>query len=873
MAKVESVSITQIGLAALTLVVCGSCIHFFHVHSLHSEQHHIDRTMHHPAAKAHPVTDQIHEENSEDRQLTASSEDPEAASSGDSEPQVAPETQVPEVPLKILVQRWIDCKQSGVCTFGGSPDFEVVVPPARYKGAHCRSARSCMSKACVAGRCKGKEEVENGGSGTDADKNDKKNLEFESLWCATQAQSVSSVERLPEWLLEDEYTLAAFAPLEQRFEEFSGCVNDWKSKMNLPGKLAQEGCRKCHPPRDDAQLFKLHLALLSRIPGGCRTVCQTGFARGDSALILSAACGPGTNVLSFSEDTRWYTRPGIKCLGDHLKDHNSTVTFIEGISANSIEKFLDENSELGKEIKCDVVHVDGCQEGKCRVEDLYLLLHTTHDRTVFIADDLTTKCGSKGPCKSSWEPNSHRCLFEAVSGAMSHSSVEMRCFNYRQKQGEEETAVCYGYRDWNELLGDDGTESQLSFDENVGDSSSDPDAMSAEDALKLGDASDARPKSDAWKKFWKDKACKQDLKSLDYDSEWVKDQPSVFQLTFDHSDGKNLGVDVAVGDGKYLLVNGLFNGVVDSWNKKNPKDAVKVQDRIVEINGIRKVTKMAKECTMNKKLTMTFNRVYKDYEGAVEVHLTYRDSPQCKDVANSWRVNRVSKTGGCKPVYEFDATFARASECALAALNVPQCSKGIFMYVDGSGKCHCCDSASVVFARNAQRVEDCKDLVDPFRAKCLMLAGQIEVYQIEKLPGTTVRAPLATEKPQGSEKEQEPRLPKEGKHDDAANAKDDAKKAEKEDAEAQAARRADEREKKARLDKEAKAAAEEAKKEEREAAKRGGGVSADEDTQENEGDADATITSTSSSETQEEEGEADSGEDEQSNQKSGGFTI
>ena len=240
-----------------------------------------------------------------------------------------------------------------------------------------------MSKTCHAGQCRSKEGARstNGVSSPFA-------RDFQSLWCANQAEVANSVRKLPQWLLENKGISDSFKSAQRKLQENAKCFEKKHSRdraartehsqNRIPKKVEDTECEQCHSVEKDSQLVKLHLALISRIPGGCQTVCQTGFARGDSALLLSIACGPGAHVLSFGEDIEGFTQPGLQCLGEVLQATNSTVTLIEGMPAGSIEPFLEMNYGVGNDIQCDVVHVDGGREGLCAVEDFYLLAHTAH---------------------------------------------------------------------------------------------------------------------------------------------------------------------------------------------------------------------------------------------------------------------------------------------------------------------------------------------------------------------------------------------------------------------------------------------------------------------------------------------------------------
>lgn len=236
---------------------------------------------------------------------------------------------------------------------------------------------------------------------------------------------------------------------------FEACLKQWHSKN--PKALP---CLDC--VAGDNELIQIHMEMIGRIPGGCHTVCEAGFNRGDESLILSTACGQTARVLSFAHDKRLYTKAGLQCAGAALNGTNSTVTLVEGNSTHTIEKFLEQNAEAGNPILCDVVHINGCEDAWCRHEDLRLLAIASHEGTLWISSNgAETTCepdvrGKKvSTCAPTWEPNSNHhphCHYETFISFTRAFGIETRCINH--KPGDRLRAVCYGYKPhgWKKLL-------------------------------------------------------------------------------------------------------------------------------------------------------------------------------------------------------------------------------------------------------------------------------------------------------------------------------------------------------------------------------------------------------------------------------------
>mmetsp|Transcript_60777 Transcript_60777/g.170323 ORF Transcript_60777/g.170323 Transcript_60777/m.170323 type:complete len:145 (+) Transcript_60777:172-606(+) len=88
---------------------------------------------------------------------------------------------------------------------------------------------------------------------------------------------------------------------------------------------------------------------------------------------------------------------------------------------------------------------------------------------------------------------------------------------------------------------------------------------------------------------------------------------SEFTIMLKKTEGCNLlGIDVDLGDGVSLVVDDVKEGtgMVQAWNKANPKKAVAKDDRIVAVNGVRgDSVRLAEACKNDAVLEMVVSRI------------------------------------------------------------------------------------------------------------------------------------------------------------------------------------------------------------------------------------------------------------------------
>lgn len=313
-----------------------------------------------------------------------------------------------------------DCKESGVCSLGSLEASSWTVPPGKYMGAKCRGATLCNFGA-------GHPMYE--GSPNQKDVGD-------NLFCPRVRADSVPVGALPEWVEKTGAASKGFVEIEQRLQLMDQCVEKWRQAHSPK----ERPCFRCHSVAGAPVHVKIQLELISLLPGGCRMVCETGFNRGDSILILTSGCSARAQGLSFTIDSRWYSRPGLGCLRDALSGSQQSITQVEGFTTSSIADFIARNSHLG--LQCDVVHIDGAKTGKIRLQDLQDLRRMAHNGTLWITDDLETVV-QEGQYRG--DPQGKHCVFDVFQSFARKERLEMRCAGGKHGQ-------CYAHRHLESML-------------------------------------------------------------------------------------------------------------------------------------------------------------------------------------------------------------------------------------------------------------------------------------------------------------------------------------------------------------------------------------------------------------------------------------
>lgn len=84
----------------------------------------------------------------------------------------------------------------------------------------------------------------------------------------------------------------------------------------------------------------------------------------------------------------------------------------------------------------------------------------------------------------------------------------------------------------------------------------------------------------------------------------------VYSITIDKKVGgcNYLGLDIQVKEGGVLIIRDIQSGLIEQWNRANPKAQVLLGDRILEVNGAKDVASVMTTCRTDSLLRMLFQR-------------------------------------------------------------------------------------------------------------------------------------------------------------------------------------------------------------------------------------------------------------------------
>jgi len=89
----------------------------------------------------------------------------------------------------------------------------------------------------------------------------------------------------------------------------------------------------------------------------------------------------------------------------------------------------------------------------------------------------------------------------------------------------------------------------------------------------------------------------------------LKTLETEFKISLDKQEGSKLGIDVNHEDGKELFIESIDEGLVKTWNDEHPETQVHIEDRIIEVNGVKgDVKRLLEACMKNEMLEMTLIR-------------------------------------------------------------------------------------------------------------------------------------------------------------------------------------------------------------------------------------------------------------------------
>jgi len=181
------------------------------------------------------------------------------------------------------------------------------------------------------------------------------------------------------------------------------------------------------------------------------------------------------------------------------------------------------------------------------------------------------------------ECRQHQCL---VMSILSHRVAEEETFNFRTPPSTERR------------------------DASCNTSPYDPNEEPSRAEVCLPIAVDAEPDNQAF-------SGSSSSSSGDKEQATARNQPAKvtkeYAIELDRTGGSKLGVDVAPAHEAEpkanLLIEGISEGLVKSWNDAHPDLRVEVGDSIVEVNGYRgDLRKMIDECKMDQLLRVTLQR-------------------------------------------------------------------------------------------------------------------------------------------------------------------------------------------------------------------------------------------------------------------------
>jgi hypothetical protein len=85
---------------------------------------------------------------------------------------------------------------------------------------------------------------------------------------------------------------------------------------------------------------------------------------------------------------------------------------------------------------------------------------------------------------------------------------------------------------------------------------------------------------------------------------------SMYTIVLDRSRGQKLGINLSSPDGEEIVINSISGeGLVETWNSRNPQMQVEPGDRIIDVNGTAVVAQtLLRCCESSQVLTMTLTR-------------------------------------------------------------------------------------------------------------------------------------------------------------------------------------------------------------------------------------------------------------------------
>jgi len=175
------------------------------------------------------------------------------------------------------------------------------------------------------------------------------------------------------------------------------------------------------------QAILLRVALAHRP----RTVCETGFNAGQSALLWLLA---GARVVSFDLALHPYVEPAHLFLQARFP---GMLELVKGDSRDTISKYANAHPEM----RCDIVHVDGGHNNDLPLSDLRGLRRLAHPGTLLVMDDVQCRLMSQWCAEptDNWHAAQHEGLVAEHSCYTNHDTTKGLCLgtysNWKLAQG------------------------------------------------------------------------------------------------------------------------------------------------------------------------------------------------------------------------------------------------------------------------------------------------------------------------------------------------------------------------------------------------------------------------------------------------------
>lgn len=181
-------------------------------------------------------------------------------------------------------------------------------------------------------------------------------------------------------------------PLRHSTRSFAAAVNALEEKLGNTGHMAWEYADNVYArPYRARVLSSLLRALTTDAPAAPRTVCETGFGAGHSALLFLTALPPGSRVHTFDHGLSKFTIPAHDVLDEA---HPNALLLYLGDSAVTVHQLPD----YFPEARCDFVHLDGSKTAETVAADGAAMARLAAPRAIVALQG----AGRGTPARAAW---------------------------------------------------------------------------------------------------------------------------------------------------------------------------------------------------------------------------------------------------------------------------------------------------------------------------------------------------------------------------------------------------------------------------------------------------------------------------------------